>query len=179
MGHHPRSGDYARAKDRHRAALRAPIAILASRVPCGDVCGRESAFREFRARAARTWPNIDALSATGTISDRPGYVHPPALEKIGVALRAGHANRPYIPCMSYRSEVPERRIGPNGDADGSWGITRGRVTMPGPKIGTVRLSVLRSRCSPPARPAGTFAAARALFASFERALPAHGQKSMP
>ena len=87
--------------------------------------------------------------------------------------------RPGRPHASYCSEVPERIIGPDGDADGSWGITRGQVTMPRPKFGTVRLSVLRSRYSPPARPAGTFAAARALFADFERALPAHGHKSIP
>ena len=65
------------------------------------------------------------------------------------------ARTPYRPRTSYGADVPERRIGPNGDADGSWGTTRGRVTMPGPKIGTVRLSVLRSRYSPrPRAPRG-------------------------
>ena len=58
------------------------------------------------------------------------------------------------PHASYRSGVPERRIGPDGDADGSRGITRGRVTMPRPKFGTARLTVLRSRYSPPERSEG-------------------------
>ena len=49
------------------------------------------------------------------------------------------------------------------------GITRGRVTMPRLKFGTARLSVLRSRYSPPERSEGPsgVAAARALFANCE------------
>ena len=51
MGHHPRSGDYAQANDRHRAALRAPTALSALAHPDGafgvhgevlENCGRTS-----------------------------------------------------------------------------------------------------------------------------------------
>jgi hypothetical protein len=80
--------------------------------------------------------------------------------------------------MSYRAEVPVRRIGPDGDADGSWGITRGRVTMPRPNIGTVRLSVLRSRYSPPVRPEGRLRPARALFANCGRISELIGSKTV-
>jgi hypothetical protein len=71
------------------------------------------------------------------------------------------AHGPGRPHASYRAEVPERRIGPDGDADGPWGIPRGRVTMLRPKFGTARLSVLRSRYSPPVRPEGAFRELRA------------------
>jgi hypothetical protein len=115
-----------------------------------------------------------ALSEVSHSNHRPAYPPPlpprrhhrgVGLARLGANLEAARpiwprpstpslAHRPGRPHTSYRSEVPERRIGPDGDADGSWGITRGRVTMLRPKIGTARLSVLRSRYSPPVRPEG-------------------------
>ena len=139
-----------------------------------------------------------ALSEVSHSNHRPAYPPPlpprrhhrgVGLARLGANLEAARpiwprpstpslAHRPGRPHTSYRSEVPERRIGPDGDADGSWGITRGRVTMLRPKIGTARLSVLRSRYSPPVRPEGRLRPARALFANCGRTSELIGSKAV-